>query len=342
MHQPALARASRSQLVLAFAAIYVLWSSTFLAIRYAVAEMPPLLTIAQRCALGAAILFAWQRARGRLTRPTMPQLLTALFAGATLFLGGHGLLAWAEQRVTSGQAALWMTTTPLWLVAIGAWLERRAPSRRVLVAVSLGVVGVGVLVLGAPATPAAPDASPVARDGIGLERLALAASAMFWAVGSLIGRNGARPTSAVESTAMQLAAGALVVFLVSAATGELGAFDADRLTSRGVGALAFLVLGGTVLGFGAYTWLLTVTSPVAAGTYAFVNPVIAIALAWMVGDEPFSPLTILAGALVIGAVLLTHLAHWAQHGGAPGRRGRGSAFPTPPARVPSWSSRRAS
>jgi drug/metabolite transporter (DMT)-like permease len=298
--------------VLAFAAIYVLWSSTFLAIRYAVAEVPPLLTIAIRCAAGAAILLAWQGVRGRLTRPTRAQLRTAVLAGAVLFLGGHGLLAWAEQRVTSGQAALWMTTTPVWVVAIGAWLERRAPTPRLLVAVALGVVGVAILVLGAPEPRAIHATVARAADGIGLERAALAASAMFWAVGSLIGRHGARPASAIDATALQLAGGALVVFLLSASTGELAQWSTDRLTPRGIGALAFLIIGGTVLGFGAYTFLLAVTSPVAASTYAFVNPVLALALGWAVGDEPFSQLTVVAAVLVIGAVILTHQSHAAR------------------------------
>ncbi|HJR62838.1 MAG TPA: EamA family transporter [Gemmatimonadaceae bacterium] len=307
MQRAASGRATRLQLVLAFAAIYVLWSSTFLAIRYAVAEIPPLLTIAIRCAAGAGILFAWQAARGQLTRPTGAQLRTALLAGTVLFLGGHGLLAWAEQRVTSGQAALWMTTTPLWIVAIGAWLERRAPSPRVLAAVAIGAAGVAILVLGAPEPRAIQAGASRAGDSVALERAALAASAMFWAVGSLIGRHGARPASAIDATALQLAGGALVVCLLSASTGELAGWSTDRLTARGIGALAFLIIGGTVLGFGAYTFLLAATSPVAASTYAFVNPVLALALGWAVGDEPFSPLTAAAGVLVIGAVVMTHL-----------------------------------
>jgi len=284
---------SRLGVAAAFAAIYLFWGGTFLAIRYAVADVPPLLTIAVRCAGGAALLYTWLLWRGGLERPTRKQWLTSAVAGAFLFVGCHGVLAWAEQRVSSGQAALYMTAIPLWLVLLTSVRERRVPSRMVIGGLVLGTLGVALLARGNGIWA-----------GTVTDRLALIGSGLAWAIGSVIARDGARPASAAQSTAMQLAAGAAVVLALSLASGELAGWSLQQVTQRGVLSLAFLVVAGTVLGFGAYTWLLRVTTPAAVGTYAFVNPVVALALAWAVGDEPFSARTVVAGLTVLGAVVL--------------------------------------
>jgi drug/metabolite transporter (DMT)-like permease len=284
---------SRAGLIAAFAAIYVFWGGTFLAIRYAVAEVPPLLTIAIRCAGGAAILYAWLAARGQLERSTKSQWKVAGIAGVLLFLGCHGVLAWAEQRVTSGRAALLMTAIPFWLVLLNAIRERRFPSGRVLLGIGLGVAGILVLTHGSGGS------APL------LDQIALVLSDFSWAAGSLVARHGARPQSAVQSTAMQLAAGAAVVLAASVAGGELAGWSPAQVSLRGWLSIAFLVVCGTVLAFAAYTWLLRVTTPAAVGTYAFVNPLIALGLSWAVGDETASVRALLAAALVLGAVFLS-------------------------------------
>lgn len=284
---------SRLALVAAFAAIYFFWGATFLAIRYAVAEVPPLLTITIRCVGGALLLAAWLAWRGGGERPTARQWLTSAIAGGFLFVGGHGVLAWAEQRVSSGQAALFMTSIPLWLVLLSSVRERRAPSATVITGLLLGTLGVALLAKGNGAW-----------SGTLLDRLALIGAGLSWAVGSLVARDGARPSSAIQSTAMQLAAGGVAVLAASIVSGELSSWSPTDVTPRGAAAVAFLLIAGTVLGFGAYTWLLQVTTPAAVGTYAFINPLIALSLAWMVGDEPFSGRTIVAAAIVLGAVLL--------------------------------------
>jgi drug/metabolite transporter (DMT)-like permease len=279
--------------VAAFAAIYLFWGGTFLAIRYAVAEVPPLLTIAIRCLGGAVLLYAWLVSRGGLERATRSQWLTSAIAGGFLFVGCHGVLAWAEQRVSSGQAALFMTAIPLWLVLLTSVRQRRAPATLVIAGLILGTLGVALLAHGNGVW-----------SGTLTDRLALIGSGLSWAIGSVIARDGARPASAAQSTAMQLAAGGALVLALSLATGEPSGWDIQQLTLRGVASLAFLVVLGTVIGFGAYTWLLRVSTPAAVGTYAFVNPVVALALAWTVGDEPFSGRTIMAAMTVVGAVLL--------------------------------------
>jgi drug/metabolite transporter (DMT)-like permease len=288
------ARPSRVALVAAFAALYVFWGGTFLAIRYAVAEIPPLLMMATRCAAGAAILFAWLAWRRQLERPTRAQWLTSAAAGAFLFVGCHGLLAWAEQRVTSGQAALYATATPLWIVLLDAMHTRRAPAHRVLAGLTLGTLGVAVLSAGG------------ATSGTAVDSMVLIVGGLYWAAGSLIARDGARPKSAFQSTAMQLAAGAAALLVASALTGELSeGWTPAQVTVRGIASVAFLVVCGTVLGFGAYTWLMRVATPATVSTYAFVNPIVALALGWAVGDDLITWRTALAAVLVIGAVLLT-------------------------------------
>lgn len=283
----------RARLVGAFAAIYVMWGGTFLAIRYAVADIPPLMTMVLRCAGGALILFAWLGWRGTLERPSRAQWLTAGAAGAFLFLGCHGLLAWAEQRVSSGEAALLMTAIPLWLVALESVVLRRPPSRRVVLSLILGVAGVAVLTWGE------------GWSGGGADRVVLIVSALFWAIGTLIVRRTGAPLSAAQSTAMQLGMGALVLLAASVAVAEPAGWSPAEITPRAALALLFLILGGTVLGFGAYTWLLRVTSSAAVSSYAFVNPVIALGLAWAVGDGELSPRTGIAAVLVVGAVVFT-------------------------------------
>src|SRR4051812_28090927 len=282
----------RAGLIAAFAAIYLFWGGTFLAIRYAVMEVPPLLTIAIRCVGGAIILFGWLIWRGRFEPTSHRQWISAAVAGTFLFVGCHGVLAWAEQRVSSGQAALYLTSISLWLVLLAAVREQRVPQGRVIAGLVLGVLGVAVLVSGKNAS------------GTMLDRVIMIGTGLSWATGSLIGRDGARPASAVQTTAMQLAAGGLVVVAASLLTGELAGWSVHQVTSRGAASLVFLVLAGTVLGFGAYTWLLQMTTPAVVGTYSFVNPVVALALAWVVGDEAFSARTILAAAIVLGAVFL--------------------------------------
>ena len=286
--------ARRLPLLAAFAAIYFFWGATFLALRYAVVVVPPMLIIGIRCTAGAAILFGWLAARGTLVRPTMAQWRTAAFAGLLLFLGSHVSMAWAEQRISSGQAALFGSTIPLWLVVMESIRERTVPSRRVLAGLALGIVGVAILAGGT-----------AFNSGTVTDRLLLAFAAFCWAAGSLVGRNGARPAVATQATAMQLAAGAVWVMSASALRGELATFSMSQLTVRAVAALLFLVLCGTVIAFASFTWLLRVASPAAVSSYAFVNPIVALFLGVMVRDDVLSGRVLLSAALVIGAVALT-------------------------------------
>ena len=284
----------RLQLLAAFAAVYLFWGATFLAVRYAVVVVPPMLIIGIRCTGGALILFTWLAARRELERPTLPQWRTAAIAGLFLFLGSHVSMAWAEQRMSSGQAALFCSTIPLWVVAMEAIRQRVVPSPRVFAGVALGIAGVGILAGGS-----------ALNGGTLSDRALLLFSAFAWATGSLVGRHGARPAVATQATAMQLAAGAVWVLSASALRGEWAMFSVHQVTLRVALSLTFLVVCGTVLAFGSFTWLLRVASPAAVSSYAFVNPVVALILGVLVGDDVLSGRVVVSAALVVGAVVLT-------------------------------------
>jgi drug/metabolite transporter (DMT)-like permease len=200
-----MARPGRPALVAAFASIYLFWGGTFLAIRWAVADLPPLLTIALRCGAGGALLLLWLRLRGEWVRSSVRGWATAAVAGTLLFLGCHSVMATVEQRVSSGETALLMTTIPLWLVLLDSVRRKTAPPPLVVAGLLFGAAGVAVLTGGAALS-----------GGSAGDRIALVLCALSWAVGSLVARDGERPTSAVQATAMQLLSGGLVVAVVSA------------------------------------------------------------------------------------------------------------------------------
>lgn len=305
----------RAALIAAFAAIYLFWGATFLAIRYAVAEIPPLLTIAFRCAGGAAVLLVWMASRGTLVAVPRRRWPRIAAAGTLLFLGCHGILAWTEQRVPSGEAALLMAVIPLWMVALDALHTRRAPDWGVVLGMGLGFAGVALLTGGGAV-------GPVGQAGM-MDRVWLVVSGFCWAAGSLVGRDRGSDIPAGQATAMQLAAGSVVVLGAALVAGELSGWSPWGVGPRAIGAMVFLVLGGTVAGFYAYTWLLRVTTPAAVGTSSFVNPVVALGLAWLAGDGELTARSGLAALLVVAGVVAT----W---GGNLQRSREGAAAPAVP------------
>ncbi|HET9157062.1 MAG TPA: EamA family transporter [Myxococcaceae bacterium] len=306
-------RSVQPSLVAAFAAVYLFWGATFLAIRWAVADVPPLLTIAIRCLAGGALLFVWLRVRGKWVASSLRGWATAAIAGALLFLGCHAVMASVEQRVTSGETALLMTSIPLWMVLLDSLRRRTAPGPLVVLGLLVGALGVAVL-----------TGTAAFSGGRGGDRIALVLCALSWAAGSLVARDGTRPPSAVQATAMQLLAGGLVVALVGALSPEGARWATARLTPRAGAALAFLVVCGTALGMASYMWLLRVVSPAAAGTYGFVNPVIALLLGSAVGDDQLSPRTLVAAALVVSAVVLIQRAAARRAASGPAATPRGA------------------
>jgi drug/metabolite transporter (DMT)-like permease len=282
----------RLKLLGSYFLIYFVWGSNFLAIRYAVETVPPFLLMGVRSLLAGFCLYAWARLRGA-ERPSRQHWRAAAAAGVLLFLGCHGLLAWAQRRVPSGIAALGLATIPLWMTLLDwLWARGRRPGVPVWIGLGLGLVGLSVLV--------GPGRWSGSVDAIGV--LALLASAFAWAAGSILGRKSRLPSSVVLSTGMQLLAGGLALVLVSAAIGEVAGFDPAGVSPRSILGFAYMVVASSILAFTAYVWLLRVSTPSRVASYAFVNPLVAVFVGWALGGEALTARTAVAALLIVAGV----------------------------------------
>jgi len=284
----------RVKLLLAFGAIYFVWGSTFLAIRFAVRSLPPLLTMGTRHLLAGGLLFGWLRVRGHV-RPEPGLWRPALFAGFCCFLGCHGLLAWAEMRIDSGLAALLSSTLPIWMVLLAPLYGQESElNRRVLSGIALGLAGVAVL-LPMDFTGHHPE---------GLRALAVVAAEMLWAVGAIHSRGVKSQTPPTTFAAMQMVCGGVLLWTVGLALGEGGQLHTDTFTARSVLSLAFLIFFGSLMAFTSYTWLLKVSSPAIVSTHSYVNPVVAVALGWAFAGETVTWRTAVGAAVILASVAL--------------------------------------
>jgi drug/metabolite transporter (DMT)-like permease len=272
--------------VFAYAAIYLIWGSTYLAIRIAVGDIPPLLLMGVRCTTAGLLLLAWAAARRQ--RATIAQWRHAAVAGALMIGITYGALAWAEQRLASGIAALLSATTPLWLTTM-QWPAAGRPGARTIIGLLLGLAGVAVLVAGGTAGEVNLTAAAV-----------LIVGTLAWAAGSLYARPPRLPRSATLGAGMPLLLGGLMLLAVSVAARELTRYDVRIISHASLWALAYLIVFGSVVAFSAYEWLLRVAPASRVGTHAYVNPLVAVALGWSVGGEPITAATGVA-ALVIAA-----------------------------------------
>ena len=291
---------SKKAIGLALSAVYIVWGSTYLAIKYAVATIPPFLMGGTRFLLSGLILFAWARARGA-PRPTRREWRDSAIVGALLLCAGNGAVAWAEQRVPSGITALLVASVPLWMVVLD-WIRPHGRRPAVIVAFGL-IVGLGgVAVLALPGSPR--SAGPV--DGVG--SLLLLFGSISWAAGSIYSRHGARPTSAQMATGLQMITGSGALFVVSATAGELSRFHPSAVTLPSIIGWAYLVTFGSLVGFTAYVFLLRETTPAKATTYAYVNPIVAVFLGWAIAGESVSPRTVIAAVIIVASVVIITIA----------------------------------
>jgi drug/metabolite transporter (DMT)-like permease len=290
------AHASRAQIIAAFASIYVIWGSTYLAIMYAVETIPPFLMGGVRFLVSGTILYLWSRYRGA-PKPTGIHWRNAIVAGGFLLLGGNGAVIWAEQFVPSGLTALLVSILPFWLVII-EWVRppRRRPSGAVLIGLILGFVGIIVLV------------GPSSAGGNGnvapLGALVLILGSLSWAIGSFWSRDAQLPESGLLTTGMEMLGGGALLMIVGALSGEFAQLDVHAISKASAIGLLYLVTFGSLLGFTSYIWLLDKVSPARLGTYAYVNPLVAVMLGWAIAGERLSIRTGIAAAIVICAVAL--------------------------------------
>ncbi|MEO1570823.1 MAG: EamA family transporter [Bacteroidota bacterium] len=284
--------------VAAFAAVYLIWGSTYLAIRVAIDTIPPLLMIGSRFAVAGLVLLGWLRLRGE-ALPPVRQRWAAAGIGCMLLGLGTGSVAWAQQYVTSGMAALLVTTVPLFMVALD-WLWKRSvrPTWRTVLGLALG--GLGIVLLVGPRTLS--DANhPL------VPMLVILMGAFSWSVGSVHARTADLPKNVFMSTALQMAGGGGGLVLVGLLLGEGRALDLAAVTQASFLGWAYLVVFGSFIGFGAYVWLLQNVTPAKVATYAYVNPVVAVVLGWALLDEAVSGLMLVAIVVLVLAVVLITL-----------------------------------
>jgi drug/metabolite transporter (DMT)-like permease len=300
--------APRWAIATALGSVYLIWGSTYLAIRFAIESLPGFLMAATRFLAAGVPLYLWARWRGA-PRPTLGQWGWAAAVGGLLLLAGNGGVVWAEQRVPSGLTALLVATVPLWVVVLESLTSGgRRPTAQVWFGVGLGLAGLGLLV------------GPGALAGRGavdpLGALVLLGASLAWSWGSLLSRRGGLPGSALLATAMQMLAGGVLLALTGTLAGEWSALEPAAVTARSWAALAYLSLAGSIVAFTAYVWLLQVASPTVVSTYAFVNPVVAVLLGWALAGEPLTARIALAAAVIVAGVVVITTAR----AGAPRRR----------------------
>jgi drug/metabolite transporter (DMT)-like permease len=284
---------SRTQIVLAFAAVYVLWGSTYLGIKFGVETLPPFLMAGLRHSIAGLLLYAWVRLSGT-PAPEPKQWLPAAGIGALLLLGGNGLVSWAELRVPSGLAALIVASVPIWLTLLYGLQKRTRPHGVVLLGLGAGLAGLAFLV--APGRFA--GGSHVDLAGAG----ALLSAALFWAIGSLYARRAKLPSSMLLATAMEMLTGGAALLLTSGLLREWRGFSFAEVSTRSWLALAYLIVAGSLVGFTAYIFLLGATTPARVGTYAYVNPIVAVFFGWAFASEVITARMIIAALAILGAV----------------------------------------
>jgi drug/metabolite transporter (DMT)-like permease len=280
----------------AMLSVYIVWGSTYLAIRFAVQTMPPFLMAGVRFLVAGAILYGWRRLKGD-PRPRRMHWRSAVIVGLFMLLGGNGGVVWAEQRVVSGVAALMVGATPLWMVLID-WLRGvYRPSWVTVAGVLVGFAGIAVLI-----GPAELTGLHGSIDPLGAVVLLFASAA--WAAGSLYSRNAELPDSPLLGTGMEMLAGGAALAVVGTLSGEWARVNLAAVSTPSLLGLGYLILFGSLVGFTAYTWLLRVAPTTLVSTYAYVNPIVAILIGNIMAQEPLTPRVLLAAAVIVGAVAL--------------------------------------
>ncbi|MGH7618265.1 MAG: EamA family transporter [Gemmatimonadaceae bacterium] len=287
---------SRSRVVAAFIAVYIVWGSTYLAIRYAVATMPPFFMAGARFVVSGVMLYVWARRRGA-PRPTSKEWRDAVVTGVLMLCLGNGAVGWAEQRVPSGLAALLVAVVPLWMVLID-WMRPNGERPRALVmaGIVVGLAGLGVLV--GPSSFAAEGRADAGAA------LVLVAASLAWACGSVFNRYGARPESAALSTGIQMIGGSAGLFVVGLVSGEMAKLHFNQVSAASWIGWLYLVTFGSLVGFTAYIFLLKTVSPAKASTYAYVNPLVAVFLGWAIAGEAVTARTLAAAAIILTGVAM--------------------------------------
>ena len=282
--------------LLAFAIIYFVWGSTYLAVRVGVREVPPLILAAMRFSVAGLVLFGWMLARGE-RAPSIREWRSASILGMVIFLFDYGLLFWAEQRVPSGIAAVMLATIPVFMALSEIiFLRTQRLTIRLALALLIGLGGVGVLMSRALNLGDA----PIDKWGA----LALIFASISWSIASVLARKLPLPSSKVMSSGAQMLAGGILLTVAAGAFGEFRNFHPGAVSREVWFALLYLIVAGSIIGFTAYVWLIHHESPTKVGTYAYVNPIVAVLVGYFLGGEALSARTILGSVFILISVVV--------------------------------------
>jgi drug/metabolite transporter (DMT)-like permease len=278
---------------LALAIVYVVWGSTYLGIDLAVRTIPPFLMAAVRFLIAGGLLYAWAIRRGdRADRPTPRHWLAAFLIAAPMLAVGNAAVGWAEQTLDTGTASLIIASVPLWMALLDRLFYGQRLARLVVSGLVVGFAGVGLLV------------APGGSGGFSRAAIVLVFSSVAWAIGSLYSRQAPQPSRPLVAAAMQMLAGGLILTVVSGISGELGDVHPGQISLESWLGLAYLVAAGSLVAFTAYMWLLRNAPTSLVGTYAYVNPFVAVLLGTVVLGEPLGWRTLVGGGIVLAAVAL--------------------------------------
>jgi drug/metabolite transporter (DMT)-like permease len=290
----------RTKIWLALVSLYLVWGSTYLAIRFAVETIPPFLMAGTRFLISGVILYAWRRAAGD-PAPSRRQWRAAVIVGLLLLVGGNGLVSWAEQHVASGIAALMVASIPLWMVLIEA-LRRGGtrPDWKIMLGLVIGFGGL-VLLVSESSGISADDGLDIAALGV------LLLAALIWSYGSIYSRDADMPQSSLLGTGIEMLGGAVGLFLVGTIIGEWQQLRLAEVSTNSALGLAYLVVFGSLIGFVSYGWLLRNAPIPLVSTYAYVNPIVAIFLGAWLGSELITMRIVLSALIIIGSVVVINL-----------------------------------
>jgi len=282
--------------LLAFAIVYLVWGSTFLAIRVGVREVPPFLLAGLRMLAAGVILFLWMVGKGT-ALPTRRQWIAASVLAVLIFVMDYGLIFWAEQRVPSGITAVMMATIPVFMTLLEIiFLRTQRLTLRLSLALLVGLLGVAVLMSHSVAFREAPIA--------GTGAAALLIASLSWSTAAILTRKLPLPASKPMSSAAQMLSGGVLLLLTAAMLGEFRGFRVQAVSRGAWFALIYLIVAGSIVAFTAYVWLIHHESPTKVGTYAYVNPVVAVIIGHFVGGEVIGPRTLLGTVLVLVSVVV--------------------------------------
>jgi len=289
---------SRWRTLLAYATIYLVWGSTFLAIRIGVEEVPPFLLAAMRFLLAGGAMVAWMLGRG-VAAPTRREWRSAILLATLLFLSNYGLVFWAETRIASGVTAVMQATIPAFMTLAEIAVLGTRPSWWLGAALAIGLAGVAVL-----------TSNSIGLGGTAIDRVgagALLFASFSWSLGSVLSRTMPLPASKAMSSGAQMLAGGVWLLLAALVLGETRGFDPRAVSPAAWFALLYLVVAGSIAAFTAYVWLIHHQSPTRVGTYAYVNPVIAVLLGHFAAGEALGVRTVLGTGCILASVLLITL-----------------------------------